>query len=45
VVIVLCIFVGHGRAFCVDFCRNVGGNIRDGITGLSGYVLVVMHYA
>jgi len=34
--------VGHGTAFYVVF-RNVGGNIRDGITGLSGYVLCCVH--
>ena len=39
---VVCHCVGHGTAFCVVF-RNVGGNIRDGITGLSGYVLCLVH--
>ena len=38
---VVCYCVGHGTASCV-VCRNVGGNIRDGITGLSGYVLCLV---
>lgn len=42
VMTVICHCVGHGTAFYVVF-RNVGGNIRDGITGLSGYVLCVVH--
>lgn len=42
VMTVVCHCVGHGTAFYVIF-RNVGGNIRDGITGLSGYVLCRVH--
>lgn len=33
-----CVFISFTSYFYCIFRRNVGGNIRDGITGLSGYV-------